>query len=126
VVVLEDGASPAGGFVDDAGDDGGGDDATDEGGDTAGLDAFGDSGSGTGGASTDGGSAATADADGGTGDAERVEFTGTVVQTGDPVVLDDGERTMTVETGETVRLGQEVTVRGEVGDGDRVDADDVF
>ncbi len=57
--------------------------------------------------------------------AEQVEFTGTVVQTGDPVVLDDGEQTMSVETGERVKLGQEITVRGVVEDG-RLDADDVF
>ncbi len=54
-----------------------------------------------------------------------VEFTGTVVQTGDPVVLDDGTETMTVETDEPVQLGQELTVRGEVADG-RLDAEDVF
>jgi len=68
------------------------------------------------GGSTNGGGAQTA---------EAVEFTGTVVQTGDPVVLDDGEETMSVETGERVQLGQEVTVRGIVRDG-RLDADDVF
>jgi len=54
-----------------------------------------------------------------------VEFTGTVVQTGDPVMLDDGSETMTVVTDATVRLGQEVTVRGRVVD-DRLHADDVF
>jgi len=57
-------------------------------------------------------------------DGERVEFTGTVVQAGDPVVLDDGEETMSVETDADVHLGQEVTVRGALVDG-RVDADDV-
>ena len=56
---------------------------------------------------------------------KKVEFTGTVVQTGDPVVLDDGEQTMSVETDERVQLGQEVTVRGAMADG-RLDADDVF
>ena len=66
-----------------------------------------------------------ADSGGGAQTAEQVEFTGTVVQTGDPVVLDDGEQTMSVETGERVQLGQEVTVRGVVEDG-RLDADDVF
>jgi len=66
-----------------------------------------------------------ATATGGAQAAEQVEFTGTVVQTGDPVVLDDGEQTMSVETGERVQLGQEITVRGVVED-DRLDADDVF
>jgi replication factor A1 len=54
-----------------------------------------------------------------------VEFTGTVVQTGEPVVLDDGSETMTVDTDAAVQLGQELTVRGEVRDG-RLDATDVF
>ena len=58
-------------------------------------------------------------------DGEEIEFTGTVVQTGDPVVLDNGEETMSVETGESVTLGQQVTARGEVHDG-RLEADDVF
>ncbi|MFC6939652.1 single-stranded DNA binding protein [Salinirubellus sp. GCM10025818] len=51
-------------------------------------------------------------------------FTGTVVQTGDPVMLDDGEETRIVETEVTVELGQEVTVRGR-RDGDRIEAEDV-
>jgi replication factor A1 len=54
-----------------------------------------------------------------------VEFTGTVVQTGDPVMLDDGSETVTVLTTEDVRLGQEITVRGRLTDG-RLDADEVF
>ncbi|MDT3433659.1 single-stranded DNA binding protein [Haloarcula sp. 1CSR25-25] len=72
-------------------------------------------------------SAGTADTtDGGAQSAgQQVEFTGTVVQTGDPVVLDDGEQTMSVETGERVQLGQEITVRGELRD-DRLHAEDVF
>ena len=53
-----------------------------------------------------------------------VEFTGTVVQTGNPVMLDDGEETRIVETAARVELGQEVTVRGR-RDGDRIEADDV-
>jgi len=57
--------------------------------------------------------------------AEDVEFTGTVVQTGDPVVLDDGQQTRSVETEANLRLGEEVTVRGTERDG-RIDADDVF
>jgi replication factor A1 len=59
------------------------------------------------------------------GTAAAIEFTGTVVQTGNPVILDDGEETMQVETDETVTLGREVTVRGEL-DGERLDAEDVF
>ncbi|WP_323191525.1 single-stranded DNA binding protein [Halostella sp. PRR32] len=106
---------------------------------TTGLDAFGDDaddGSSTasrdGTASDDPTQAAATDrsGDGGgaaavTVDGEEVEFTGTVVQAGDPVVLDDGEETMSVETDADVRLGQEVTVRGTAADG-RIDADDVF
>jgi replication factor A1 len=58
-------------------------------------------------------------------DQQRVEFTGTVVQTGDPVVLDDGSETMSVETDQTLRLGEEVTARGPVV-GDRLDAEDLL
>jgi replication factor A1 len=60
-----------------------------------------------------------------TADGEAVEFTGTVVQSGSPVVLDNGEETRSVETSESLTLGQEVTVRGVEHDG-RIDADDVF
>ncbi|KOX97474.1 single-stranded DNA binding protein [Halorubrum sp. ASP1] len=74
-----------------------------------------DEASGAGGAA-----AATAEQSG-----EAVEFTGTVVQTGDPVVLDDGQRTKTVETDASLRLGEEITVRGPERDG-TIDADDVF
>jgi replication factor A1 len=55
----------------------------------------------------------------------HTEFTGTVVQTGEPVVLDDGTETMPVETDARLRLGEEVTVRGRV-DGERLDADEVL
>ncbi|MFC6797032.1 MULTISPECIES: single-stranded DNA binding protein [unclassified Haladaptatus] len=58
-------------------------------------------------------------------DGETVEFTGTVVQAGNPVVLDDGKETMSVETSQTVQLGQEITVRGTLRDG-RLDASDIF
>jgi len=57
--------------------------------------------------------------------AEDVEFTGTVVQTGDPVVLDDGTQTKTVDTDASLRLGEEITVRGPERDG-TIDADEVF
>ncbi|MFB6119480.1 single-stranded DNA binding protein [Halosegnis sp.] len=62
----------------------------------------------------------TTSADGSGSDAATTglrEFTGTVVQTGDPVMLDDGEEAVTVATSEDVKLGQEVTVRGEMRDG---------
>ena len=65
------------------------------------------------------GSAASAMTDG-----EQTEFTGTVVQAGNPVVLDDGEETISVETDADVHLGQEVTARGLLRDG-TIDADDV-
>jgi len=67
-----------------------------------------------GGAGGDAGQAAT----------ERVEFTGTVVQTGDPVVLDDGRETMTVDTDARLQLGEEVTVSGRVTRG-MLEADEV-
>jgi len=54
-----------------------------------------------------------ADAD----DGEEVEFTGVVVQAQNPVILDDGEETVSVETDADVTLGQEVTVRGLLRDG---------
>jgi replication factor A1 len=67
--------------------------------------------------------------DGGAGgtvqEQERVEFTGTVVQSGEPVVLDDGSETMSVATDAHLRLGEEVTARGHM-DGDRLDADEVL
>jgi replication factor A1 len=64
--------------------------------------------------------ATTADAE--TGGTET--FTGTVVQAGSPVVLDDGTETRSVETDESLRLGEEVTVTGPVSDG-TIDAADV-
>ena len=51
------------------------------------------------------------------GEDEDTEFTGTVVQTGDPVVLDDGEQTRSVETEADLQLGERVTVRGHLRDG---------
>ncbi|QFU81856.1 single-stranded DNA binding protein [Natronorubrum aibiense] len=73
-------------------------------------------------------STATSDDTGDTGeptDGEELEFTGVVVQAGDPVVLDDGETTMSVETDADVGLGEELTARGVVRDG-RLEANDVF
>jgi replication factor A1 len=92
-----------------------------------GLGAFGDDGDTTGEteattAETTAGGAVAA-----TGEAETddTEFTGTVVQAGDPVVLDDGTETRRVRTDEQLRLGEEVTVRGPETDG-TIDAEDVF
>jgi replication factor A1 len=92
-----------------------GDDAVSDGGAT-GLDAF-----------ADGESPGTGDTDTTAGDTggDRVEFTGTVVQTGRPVVLDDSTETMPVETEATLRLGEEVTARGTVVD-ERLDADEIL
>ncbi len=92
------------------GDSGGGAD------DSVGLDAF----SGGGGEQA----AAQATADEGLPEGEPVEFTGVVVQAGDPVVLDDGERTVSVDTDADVELGQELTVSGPHREG-RIDADEV-
>ncbi len=97
----------------------------------AGLDAFADGES----PSSDGASSDRADDSGGEGggdaapddptDGEEVEFTGVVVQAGDPIVLDDGETTMSVEADANVGLGEEVTARGIVRDG-RLEAADLF
>jgi replication factor A1 len=56
---------------------------------------------------------------------EPETFTGTVVQPGDPVILDSGDETLHVETDADVHLGQEVTVRGR-RDGETFLADEVF
>jgi len=102
-------------------DAGGGSDTDDDGSaNPAGLDAFAD---GTN-ANAGGESSGSADAGGEATDGEVEEFTGVVVQTGDPVMLDDGESTRIVETSATVELGQEVTVRGR-RDGERIVADEV-
>jgi len=117
VIPLSEGATG-----DAEGSGGGGD------GDSRGLGAF----AGDGDSASDGGadtSAAADDDDGETAatdtgssgespsDGEDVEFTGVVVQAQDPVILDDGEETMSVETDADVTLGQEVTVRGALHDG---------
>ena len=57
--------------------------------------------------------------------ADTVEFTGTVVQAGSPVILDNGTETRRVETDTTVRLGEEITVRGADHEG-TIDAEEVF
>ncbi|WP_123623867.1 single-stranded DNA binding protein [Halorubrum sp. CSM-61] len=139
VTVLDEGGDSAGGTAGGASSGGNGSD--DRGAENTGLGAFADDGqkaaaeavagetaddgndggSGAGGESVGAGGAAAATASA----TEDVEFTGTVVQTGDPVVLDDGQRTKSVETGASLRLGEEVTVRGTERDG-TIDADDVF
>ncbi|MBC9985320.1 MULTISPECIES: single-stranded DNA binding protein [Haloferax] len=55
---------------------------------------------------------------------EAVEFTGTVVQAGTPVILDDGTQTKTVDTDADLGLGDEVTVSGTETDG-RISAESV-
>ncbi len=57
-------------------------------------------------------------------DGEYVEFTGVVVQAGSPVILDDGEKTVAVDTDTDLELGAEVTVSGRLQDG-RLDAEEV-
>jgi replication factor A1 len=92
----------------------------------AGNDASAEAGTGDAAGSTDGGEPATAAADDDEpADGEELEFTGVVVQAGDPVVLDDGETTMSVATDADVGLGEEVTARGVVREG-RLEANDVF
>ncbi|QZP37209.1 single-stranded DNA binding protein [Halobaculum magnesiiphilum] len=122
VTVLED---AAGGTADDAAGASGRDAGQ------GGLDSFESTGSSAD-SSSESTAAATAEADGdeATGadasdDGGVVEFTGTVVQAGDPIVLDDGTQTRSVETSANLRLGEEVTVRGVERDG-TIDADDVF
>jgi replication factor A1 len=59
---------------------------------------------------------------GDTTDEESIEFSGVVVQTGDPIVLDDGEQTVKIREDRAVELGEEITVRGtKTGEELRVD-----
>jgi hypothetical protein len=94
-----------------------------------GLDAFSGDGAeadGDSGADAGGNAGAATSENGNSGAAgEHVEFTGTVVQAGDPIILDDGEETVSVESSADVTLGQKVTARGELEDG-TLDAEDVF
>jgi replication factor A1 len=78
-----------------------------------------DAGAGSAAGSSAGGEPADDPAEG-----DVVEFSGTVVQAGEPVVLDDGEETRSVETSADLRLGEEVTVRGPVRDG-RIHAEEL-
>ena len=58
-------------------------------------------------------------------DGEAVTFRGTVVQTGTPLILDDGEEAVSVETDADVILGQELTVHGTRHE-DRIVAEEVI
>ena len=123
VVELADGAISA---DDDhalgGGSEGAGDAAAD-GRSGGGLDAFTDGEASPG--TDDDADATPESASGGTtADGESIEFTGTVVQARDPLILDDGSETMSVETEADVTLGQTVTVRGTLRDG-RLDAEEV-
>ncbi|MFW6434945.1 MAG: single-stranded DNA binding protein [Halovenus sp.] len=117
VVVLEDATIDTGSPPAEAGSDSEPADAVSDGGDSTGLDAFAD-GDGPETASTE----TTSESGGQT---TATEFTGTVVQTGDPVVLDNGTETMKVETDSHLQLGEEVTARGRL-DGERLDADEIL
>ncbi len=126
VSVLEEGTETAGDTGGSSGSSAGSNGAS-AGGDT-GLGAFADDGTkasaeavATETAESGGTAAATTEATTG----EAIEFTGTVVQTGSPVVLDDGQQTKSVETDANLRLGEEITVRGHEQDG-MIDAEDVF
>lgn len=55
---------------------------------------------------------------------EDFTFTGTVVQTGDPVIVDSGEEALRITTDTSVTLGEDVTVTG-TKSGDRIDADSI-
>ncbi|OYR48549.1 single-stranded DNA binding protein [Halorubrum sp. Eb13] len=130
VTVLDEGAEAAGNAETDASGSGDGSGNSDRAASDTGLGAFAEDGqkaateavSGGAGGEESAGSGGTAAA---TATTEEVEFTGTVVQTGDPVVLDDGQRTKSVETDASLRLGEEITVRGAERDG-TIHADDVF
>jgi replication factor A1 len=92
----------------------------DRGSDSAGLDEFAD------GSTPETGGSADGDSGGESPESTKEEtFTGTVVQPGNPVILDSGDETVHVETDADVHLGQEITVRGS-RDGDRFQADEVF
>ncbi len=128
VTVMERGSSSAsspeakaaavnnGGLSAFSGDGSSGSDDGDAGADTANTSA-----TGTAAAETTADSTTTAGSD----DGEETEFTGTVVQAGSPVVLDNGSETRSVETSADLRLGEQVTVRGRLRDG-RIEAEEVF
>ncbi|MXR50627.1 single-stranded DNA binding protein [Halovenus sp. WSH3] len=115
VVVLEgatiDAGGPSAGEESGSGNRSG---AVSDGGDSAGLDEF-----------ADGERPSSSDEQTSSGGGGTTEFTGTVVQTGNPVVLDDGTETMKVETNSHLQLGEEVTARGTL-DGETLDADEIL
>ncbi|QSG13746.1 single-stranded DNA binding protein [Halapricum desulfuricans] len=113
VVVLEDGSGAG------AARNGDSESANSE--SSTGLDAFADDRGDDDGSEPAGASGDNSDSAGG----EQIEVTGTVVQTGDPVIVDDGEETISVETDERVELGQQVTVRGQRR-ADRVEAEELL
>jgi replication factor A1 len=114
VVVLEDADTGVGTDTAESGDQSNTEPAVSDGGDSAGLSDFADG---------EGPTETASESTG--GQTEAVEFTGTVVQTGDPVILDDGTETMSVETDARLRLGEEITARGSI-DGDALDADEIL
>jgi replication factor A1 len=132
-VVVMDGPPEGAGTGSASGNESGSESDAGVGASGGGLDAFADGASsdgtagesGAGGSAADGSTGGDADSDADAGSQEGpVEFTGTVVQAGSPVVLDNGEETRSVETSEQLTLGQEVTVRGPLRDG-RIRADEV-
>jgi len=93
---------------------------TGDGDDPTGLDAYATDGDSTAASET---AASSTDSDSVTespGDGDAGEFTGVVVQSGDPIILDDGEETLTVDVDADVTLGEELTVQGEYRDGQLV------
>ncbi|PSQ43794.1 replication factor A [Halobacteriales archaeon SW_7_68_16] len=123
VTVLDE--TPTGTDASDTNDTGGTDasDTDDAGGD---LSAFADDAGSEDEATGDDGDVADDEADTGPSPGESVEFTGVVVQTEDPVILDNGEATLSVTTDVDVVRGREVTVRGTYDeDGERVVAEDI-
>jgi replication factor A1 len=109
----------------------------DRGGDSAGLDEFADgtpgNGAGTGASQNrsgdNDGDGDESGADEGGDQADVETFTGTVVQPGDPIILDSGEETLHVDADAgvdaDVHLGQEITVRGR-RNGETFLAEDLF
>jgi replication factor A1 len=137
VTVIGEADAGAGAAASAGGSGSGSDSGSDaDAGGSTGLDSFADGSDGGADASSNGATAdAGSDSAGAGGDSastggdsaggEYVEFTGTVVQAGDPIILDDGEQTVSVDSATDVTLGQEVTARGELRDG-TLDAEDVF
>ncbi|MFB6086020.1 MAG: single-stranded DNA binding protein [Halodesulfurarchaeum sp.] len=67
--------------------------------------------------STSGAETGGSQADSSEEESESVEFTGVVVQAGNPIILDDGEQTVRVQSDLDVELGEELTVTGELAEG---------